>query len=145
MQVTLMLICIRIFMQDRGMPPKSTNTTVRVTVLDNDDLSPKFTKGVYRTKITEAYPLTVSILFMQQQTESKNILRFLRHIFFLLANCVHREIFLVLREVYVNNNNCCIRMWSGLFSIHICGTATYIRYAKCHLLLNVIIFSSTAS
>ncbi|XP_044262289.1 cadherin-89D isoform X1 [Tribolium madens] len=43
---------------DRGIPPRSTNTTIRITVNDNDDLSPKFTKGVYRTRINEFYPIT---------------------------------------------------------------------------------------
>lgn len=46
---------------DRGTPPRTTNTTLRVTVTDHDDLPPKFTEGVYRTKINEFYPLTVSI------------------------------------------------------------------------------------
>jgi hypothetical protein len=48
------------FFQDRGLPPRSANTTVRVSVHDNDDLTPKFTKGVYRTRINEFYPITVS-------------------------------------------------------------------------------------
>ncbi|KAJ8919176.1 hypothetical protein NQ315_012162 [Exocentrus adspersus] len=43
---------------DRGTPPKSTNATVQIKVNDNDDLPPKFTKGVYRTKIKEFYPIT---------------------------------------------------------------------------------------
>lgn len=47
--------------QDRGVPPKSSNTTIRIIIQDNDDLPPKFTKGVYRTKISEFYPLSVSI------------------------------------------------------------------------------------
>ncbi|KAF5278589.1 hypothetical protein FQA39_LY00631 [Lamprigera yunnana] len=43
---------------DRGIPQRSTNATVKITVQDADDLSPKFTKGVYRTKLAEFYPLT---------------------------------------------------------------------------------------
>ncbi|XP_045496729.1 cadherin-89D isoform X1 [Colias croceus] len=42
---------------DRGSPPRSSNTTVHIIVLDNDDLPPKFTLDVYRTKIPEFYPL----------------------------------------------------------------------------------------
>ncbi|KAK9881180.1 hypothetical protein WA026_014528 [Henosepilachna vigintioctopunctata] len=42
---------------DRGVPQKHANATIRVLVIDNDDLSPKFTKGVYRTKIPEFYPI----------------------------------------------------------------------------------------
>ncbi|KAJ8945981.1 hypothetical protein NQ318_017097 [Aromia moschata] len=44
---------------DRGSPPRSTNATVQIKVNDNDDLPPKFTKGVYRTKINEFYPITL--------------------------------------------------------------------------------------
>ncbi|CAH0559443.1 unnamed protein product [Brassicogethes aeneus] len=43
---------------DRGTPPRSTNTTIKIRVTDNDDLPPKFTKGVYRAKISEFYPIT---------------------------------------------------------------------------------------
>ncbi|XP_076254284.1 cadherin 89D [Rhynchophorus ferrugineus] len=43
---------------DRGSPPKSTNATVTIQVNDHDDLPPKFTKGVYRTRIQEFYPIT---------------------------------------------------------------------------------------
>ncbi|XP_014359554.2 cadherin-89D isoform X1 [Papilio machaon] len=42
---------------DRGSPPRTTNATVHVIVADNDDLPPKFTLDVYRTKIPEFYPL----------------------------------------------------------------------------------------
>ncbi|XP_052739756.1 cadherin-89D isoform X1 [Bicyclus anynana] len=42
---------------DRGSPPRSSNTTVHILVQDNDDLPPKFTLDVYRTKITEFYPI----------------------------------------------------------------------------------------
>ncbi|OXU25849.1 hypothetical protein TSAR_005482 [Trichomalopsis sarcophagae] len=42
---------------DRGTPPKSTNTTITITVVDNDDLDPKFTQEVYRTDIFEFYPM----------------------------------------------------------------------------------------
>ncbi|CAG9765181.1 unnamed protein product [Ceutorhynchus assimilis] len=43
---------------DRGSPPRSTNTTLKIRINDNDDLPPKFTKGVYRTRIHEFYPIT---------------------------------------------------------------------------------------
>ncbi|KAL1491992.1 hypothetical protein ABEB36_012502 [Hypothenemus hampei] len=42
---------------DRGVPPRSANTTIKIKVNDNDDLPPKFTKGVYRTRIHEFYPI----------------------------------------------------------------------------------------
>jgi hypothetical protein len=31
-----------------------------VSVIDNDDLSPKFSRDVYRTQVTEFYPVSVS-------------------------------------------------------------------------------------
>ncbi|XP_018326516.1 cadherin-89D [Agrilus planipennis] len=43
---------------DRGNPPLSSNAVVEVTVLDSDDLAPKFTKGIYRTKIPESFPIS---------------------------------------------------------------------------------------
>ncbi|XP_063243263.1 LOW QUALITY PROTEIN: cadherin-89D [Bacillus rossius redtenbacheri] len=49
---------LTVMASDRGSPPKNSTTSIRVTVLDNDDLGPKFTRDVYRTKITEFYPLT---------------------------------------------------------------------------------------
>ena len=36
---------------------------MRITVLDNDDLDPKFTRDVYKAKIYEFYPMPVSVLF----------------------------------------------------------------------------------
>ncbi|XP_049870904.1 cadherin-89D [Pectinophora gossypiella] len=42
---------------DRGSPPRSANTTVHITVQDNDDLPPKFTSDVYKTQIPEFYPI----------------------------------------------------------------------------------------
>ncbi|XP_053605613.1 cadherin-89D isoform X2 [Plodia interpunctella] len=42
---------------DRGSPQRSSNTTVLITVQDNDDLPPKFTRDVYRTQLPEFYPL----------------------------------------------------------------------------------------
>ncbi|XP_047517849.1 cadherin-89D [Pieris napi] len=42
---------------DRGSPPRTTNTTVHILVQDNDDLPPKFTLDVYKTKIPEFYPI----------------------------------------------------------------------------------------
>ncbi|XP_021940674.1 cadherin-89D isoform X3 [Zootermopsis nevadensis] len=43
---------------DRGSPPRNSTTNVLVSVLDNDDLSPKFSQDVYRTQVTEFYPLS---------------------------------------------------------------------------------------
>ncbi|XP_075211152.1 cadherin 89D [Lycorma delicatula] len=43
---------------DRGSPPRNSTTTLKVTVTDSDDLSPRFTHDVYRTQITEFYPIT---------------------------------------------------------------------------------------
>ncbi|CAH0381923.1 unnamed protein product [Bemisia tabaci] len=43
---------------DRGSPPRNSTTTLIVTVNDNDDLNPKFTKDVYRVQIPEFYPIT---------------------------------------------------------------------------------------
>lgn len=37
---------------------RSSNTTLTITVKDNDDLPPKFTENVYRTKLNEFSPLT---------------------------------------------------------------------------------------
>lgn len=48
--------------RDRGTPPRHTNTTLTVKVQDIDDLPPKFTEGVYRSKINEFHPLTVSTI-----------------------------------------------------------------------------------
>lgn len=62
-----------LLLQDRGTPPKSTNATVHIKVNDNDDLPPKFTKGVYRTKIKEFYPITVSIHGTSLQRKSTAI------------------------------------------------------------------------
>ncbi|XP_029667049.1 cadherin-89D isoform X2 [Formica exsecta] len=42
---------------DRGVPAKSTNSTVKITVTDNDDLDPKFTRDIYKAKIYEFYPV----------------------------------------------------------------------------------------
>ncbi|KAF7386894.1 hypothetical protein HZH66_011346 [Vespula vulgaris] len=50
---------------DRGVPPKSNKTTVRITVLDNDDLDPKFTRDVYKTKIYEFYPMPDRPIFTE--------------------------------------------------------------------------------
>ncbi|CAB3364238.1 Hypothetical predicted protein [Cloeon dipterum] len=49
---------LTIVASDRGTPPNNATTVVRVTVRDNDDLSPRFTKDVYKVKIPEmpAYP-----------------------------------------------------------------------------------------
>ncbi|XP_065157447.1 cadherin-89D isoform X2 [Atheta coriaria] len=56
---------------DRGLPPRSTSTTIKIVVLDNDDLSPKFTKGVYRTRVTENYPITGEKLHYRLHFEPK--------------------------------------------------------------------------
>lgn len=44
--------------QDRGTPPNRSNTTLSIYVEDHDDLPPRFTEGVYRTRINEFYPVT---------------------------------------------------------------------------------------
>ncbi|XP_078053550.1 cadherin 89D [Augochlora pura] len=50
---------------DRGVPARTTNTTVRITIADNDDLDPKFTRDVYRAKIHEFYPMPEYPIFTQ--------------------------------------------------------------------------------
>ncbi|EDW16201.1 cadherin-89D [Drosophila mojavensis] len=47
-----------IFVWDRGTPANQANTTITINVRDVDDLPPKFTEGVYRTKLNEFYPMT---------------------------------------------------------------------------------------
>ncbi|XP_059478119.1 cadherin-89D [Neocloeon triangulifer] len=49
---------LTIVASDRGTPPNNATTVVRVTVRDNDDLSPRFTRDVYKVQIPEmpAYP-----------------------------------------------------------------------------------------
>lgn len=47
-----------IFAWDRGTPANQANTTITINVRDVDDLPPKFTEGVYRTRINEFYPMT---------------------------------------------------------------------------------------
>lgn len=46
------------------MIPNQANTTLTVIVEDSDDLPPRFTEGVYRTKINEIYPITVRNYFI---------------------------------------------------------------------------------
>lgn len=46
--------------QDRGDNAKSSTTTLMIMVKDSDDLPPKFTESIYRTKINEFSPITVS-------------------------------------------------------------------------------------
>ncbi|XP_049863722.1 cadherin-89D isoform X2 [Schistocerca gregaria] len=43
---------------DRGTPARNSTTQLVVSVVDNDDLPPKFTRDVYRTQINESYPIT---------------------------------------------------------------------------------------
>ncbi|CAK9808610.1 Cad89D [Anthophora quadrimaculata] len=50
---------------DRGVPARTTNTTVKITIVDNDDLDPKFTRDVYKAKIYEFYPMPAYSIFMQ--------------------------------------------------------------------------------
>lgn len=50
--------------QDRGDTAKSASTMLMVMVKDNDDLPPKFTESIYRTKINEFSPITVSCKFI---------------------------------------------------------------------------------
>ncbi|XP_050100508.1 cadherin-89D-like [Anopheles aquasalis] len=49
---------VQIVASDRGNPPRSTNTTIRVNLRDVDDLPPVFTRSAYRTRIKETFPLT---------------------------------------------------------------------------------------
>ncbi|EZA48060.1 Cadherin-89D [Ooceraea biroi] len=50
---------------DRGVPARSTNTTVKITVVDNDDLDPKFTRDIYKAKIYEFYPMPEYPIFTE--------------------------------------------------------------------------------
>ncbi|XP_032683079.1 cadherin-89D isoform X1 [Odontomachus brunneus] len=50
---------------DRGVPARSTNTTVKITVVDNDDLDPKFTRDIYKAKIYEFYPMPQYPIFTE--------------------------------------------------------------------------------
>ncbi|XP_050323376.1 cadherin-89D [Bactrocera neohumeralis] len=52
------LFKLPLFAWDRGTPANQVNTTITINVRDVDDLPPKFTEGVYRTKINEFYPMT---------------------------------------------------------------------------------------
>lgn len=51
---------LKIMASDRGTPPKNSTVALLIKVSDNDDLNPQFTRDVYRTQITEFYPITVS-------------------------------------------------------------------------------------
>ncbi|XP_014608938.1 PREDICTED: cadherin-89D [Polistes canadensis] len=50
---------------DRGVPAKSNKTTVKITIIDNDDLDPKFSRDVYKTKIYEFYPMPDKPIFKE--------------------------------------------------------------------------------
>ncbi|XP_067214901.1 cadherin-89D [Linepithema humile] len=50
---------------DRGVPARSTNSTVKITVVDNDDLDPKFTQDIYKAKIYEFYPIPKHPIFTE--------------------------------------------------------------------------------
>lgn len=50
---------VLVIASDRGNPPRTANATVRVTIRDVDDLSPIFTRAIYRTKLKESFPITV--------------------------------------------------------------------------------------
>ncbi|XP_065359386.1 cadherin-89D [Calliphora vicina] len=52
------LFSLPLFAWDRGTPANQVNTTITINIKDVDDLPPKFTEGVYRTKINEFYPMT---------------------------------------------------------------------------------------
>ncbi|XP_037884780.1 cadherin-89D [Glossina fuscipes] len=52
------LFKLPLFAWDRGTPANQVNTTITINVKDVDDLPPKFTEGVYRTRINEFYPIT---------------------------------------------------------------------------------------
>ncbi|XP_058060753.1 cadherin-89D [Anopheles bellator] len=49
---------VQIVASDRGNPPRTANTTIRVNLRDVDDLPPVFTRPAYRTRIKESFPLT---------------------------------------------------------------------------------------
>ncbi|XP_046673716.1 cadherin-89D isoform X2 [Homalodisca vitripennis] len=49
---------LTIMAADQGKPPRAATASLQVDVTDSDDLSPKFTKDVYRTQIMEFYPVT---------------------------------------------------------------------------------------
>ncbi|XP_035777228.1 cadherin-89D-like [Anopheles albimanus] len=49
---------VQIVASDRGNPPRTANTTIRVNLRDVDDLPPVFTRSAYRTRIKETFPLT---------------------------------------------------------------------------------------
>ncbi|XP_021693940.1 cadherin-89D isoform X1 [Aedes aegypti] len=49
---------VLVIASDRGNPPRTANATVRVTIRDVDDLSPIFTRAIYRTKLKESFPIT---------------------------------------------------------------------------------------
>ncbi|XP_043486385.1 cadherin-89D [Polistes fuscatus] len=50
---------------DRGVPAKSNKTTAKITIIDNDDLDPKFSRDVYKTKIYEFYPMPDKPIFKE--------------------------------------------------------------------------------
>lgn len=54
---------LRIMASDRGIPARNSTVPLYVKIADNDDLSPQFTREVYRTQISEYYPITVSMRF----------------------------------------------------------------------------------
>lgn len=58
------LFSLPLFAWDRGTPANQVNTTITINIKDVDDLPPKFTEGVYRTKINEFYPMKVSDSFV---------------------------------------------------------------------------------
>lgn len=47
--------------QDRGDNARSSSATLMIMVKDSDDLPPKFTETIYRTRINENSPITVSV------------------------------------------------------------------------------------
>lgn len=64
-----MLWLIYLFVQDQGKPARAATANLQVDVTDSDDLNPKFTRDVYRTQITEFYPITVSTHSSNTSTE----------------------------------------------------------------------------
>ncbi|XP_054267149.1 cadherin-89D-like [Macrosteles quadrilineatus] len=49
---------LTIMAADQGKPPRAATANLQVLVTDSDDLSPKFTRDIYRTQIMEFYPIT---------------------------------------------------------------------------------------
>jgi hypothetical protein len=83
--------------QDRGSPPRNSTTNVLISVLDNDDLSPKFSQDVYRTQVTEFYPLSVS-----RNVKLQEIVEFLWFYFWCSCFCSISSIFSIEKKLILS-------------------------------------------